>query len=358
MMKTKSSLILALLAVALFAGCAQLMPRTDSQIAAEVQNKINADQSLPNKQITIRADKGVITLSGAVGSDAERTAAAADAAAISGVKTVVNNLTVGSTVADAAPVAPVAPAPAMTPAPAAPRVRRVASSAPVLHRAPQPARSYESPAPAPAPVAVAPAAPAPSYAPVAAAPAPVPAVEPITVQEGTVFSIRLTDRIDTNVNHAGDVFRGTLDSPIMIGDKVAIPQDADVTGRITEARQQGHYTGSSQLALELTQVSYNGKTYQIRTDQYTRQTGSRTKGTVGKVGGGAAIGAVLGGIIGGGKGAAIGAASGAGVGGAAQTIQKPEPIVLPSETQLSFRLENSVTVAPSNSSRADRRFER
>ena len=184
-------------------------------------------------------------------------------------------------------------------------------------------------------------------------PAPEPA--PVTVQEGTVFSIRLIDGIDTSRNHAGDVFRGTLDSPIMVGDKVAIPADADVTGRITEAKQQGHYTGSSGLALELTQVSYNGKTYQLRTDQYTRQTGSRTKGTAAKVGGGAAIGAVLGGIIGGGKGAAIGAASGAGVGGAAQTISKPEPIRLPSETQLSFRLENSLTVAPASSARADRR---
>src|SRR5262249_31250476 len=70
--------------------------RTDQQIAADVQNKINADASFPDKQLTETADNGVVTLSGTVSSETARNAAATDAAKVEGVKTVVNNLVVAS----------------------------------------------------------------------------------------------------------------------------------------------------------------------------------------------------------------------------------------------------------------------
>jgi hypothetical protein len=177
--------------------------------------------------------------------------------------------------------------------------------------------------------------------------APPPPVK-LTIQEGTMLSVRLVDPIDTERNHEGEPFRATLDGPITVDDQIAIPADADVKGVIVAAKQEGHYTGQSALALELTQISYNGHTYNLHTAQYTRQGSSRSKNTAAKVGTGAAVGAVLGGIFGGGKGAAIGAASGAGVGGAAQTINRPDPIRLPSETVINFRLESPVTVAASS----------
>jgi hypothetical protein len=169
----------------------------------------------------------------------------------------------------------------------------------------------------------------------------------LTIQEGTSISVRLVDPIDTDRNHEGEPFRATLDGPITVDDQVAIPADADVKGVIVAAKQEGHYTGQSALALELTQISYNGHTYNLHTSQYTREGRSRSKNTAAKVGTGAAVGAVLGGIFGGGKGAAIGAASGAGVGGAAQTIDRPDPIRLPSETVLNFRLQSPITVSAS-----------
>src|SRR6185437_15401636 len=77
------------------AGCKRATPaRTDAQIASDVQNKINADNNLPDKQLTINANNGVVTLTGNVSTDAARTTAASDAAQVEGVKTVVNNLEV------------------------------------------------------------------------------------------------------------------------------------------------------------------------------------------------------------------------------------------------------------------------
>lgn len=359
-MKAKLSLTIltALLAAAILVGCTQ--GRSDAAIAGDVQGKINADSGVATKQVTVQSANGVITLSGAVASDAERAAAANDAAQVAGVKTVINNLTVGTQSAQAQPPADAAPAqqepaaqPARTkPAPAA-RQTRHDEAPPLRHRSGgSSVPSYDqttttaSAAPAPAPSTPA-AMPSPTYSSNMSAASAPPAPVKLTVPDGTMLSVRLVDPIDTERNHEGESFRATLDGPITVDDQIAIPADADVKGVIVAAKQEGHYTGQSALALELTQVSYNGHTYNLQTSQYTRQGSSRSKNTAAKVGTGAAVGAVLGGIFGGGKGAAIGAASGAGVGGAAQTIDHPDPIRLPSETVINFRLQNPVTVAAS-----------
>jgi hypothetical protein len=179
-----------------------------------------------------------------------------------------------------------------------------------------------------------------------AAPAPPPPPRPVTVESGTIFNIRMIDPVDTGRNHAGDSFRATLDSPISLGDKIVIPEGADVVGRIADLKDAGHFACQPQLALELVSLSVNGRKYTLHTNQYTRQGVSRGSNTAKKVGAGAAIGAVIGGIAGGGKGAAIGAATGAGVGGGVQAASKPQQVRIESEALLSFRLENPITVMP------------
>src|SRR5438270_2187854 len=102
------------LSVALATGCTKTQNasnRPDSQVATDVQSKINGDANLPNKQITVNANNGTVSLSGSVGSETERMTAANDAAQVDGVKTVVNNLTVASAGATMPPE-PAASAPA------------------------------------------------------------------------------------------------------------------------------------------------------------------------------------------------------------------------------------------------------
>src|SRR3954453_14020832 len=84
-----SVLLLASLALT---GCSKFSARSDSQVASDVQSKLNSDSNIQNKQISVAADKGVVTLSGTVASDMERMAAANDAGQVEGVKTVGNNL--------------------------------------------------------------------------------------------------------------------------------------------------------------------------------------------------------------------------------------------------------------------------
>jgi hypothetical protein len=155
----------------------------------------------------------------------------------------------------------------------------------------------------------------------------------------------MIDSIDSERNKPGETFRASLDAPLSLEGNVVVPKGADVEGRIAEAQSAGHFTGRSELALELTHITVHGRAYELHTNQYTREGSSRGKRTAATVGGAAAAGAVIGAIAGGGKGAAIGAATGAGAGTAVQAVTKGQQIKIPSETVLEFRLTSPLRVA-------------
>jgi hypothetical protein len=355
--------IMAVLALAVAVGCSRA--RNDAQVIGEVVTRINSDPKISEKHIAIMSSNGVVTLSGAAATEEERAQAAADAAQVEGVKTVVNNLLISappSMQASALPPAEEEQPVAKAPAPRA-RVTKPTAYRETRHDSSKSAKSSPNSAgdmpiissgPATYTASTAAVAPMPvSNVSTTSRPAPPPPPPPppavITVESGTMLNIRMIDPVDTGRNRPGDSFRATLDSPITVGDKVVIPEGADVIGRIAELKDSGHFSGQPGLALELASLSVNGRKYTIHTNQYARQGASRGASTAKKVGAGAAIGAIIGGIAGGGKGAAIGAASGAGVGGGVQAASKPTSVRVESEALLSFRLESPVSVTPVSS---------
>ncbi len=308
--------------------------RPDAQIATDVQNKINSDGGVPDKQVTINANNGVVTLSGSVSSDAARNAAANDAAQVEGVKTVVNNLEVGT--ASAANNTPPATGAGRRALPAPPAPEKKAS--PWHSYKGSPARNTEAKTTTMKTVCV------PrclhrryhssrrkynSYDNTAttSTPPPPPVPQPVTVPTGTQLSVRLTDQLDSEKSQVGDVFHGSISSPITIEGKTVVPTSADVEGRVVEVKSAGRFAGQSDLVIELTRLHMNGKSYSIQTDRWSKQGNGRGKATAAKVGGGAAVGAILGGIFGGGKGAAIGAAAGAGAGTGVSAATKGQQII-------------------------------
>jgi hypothetical protein len=56
------------------------------------------------------------------------------------------------------------------------------------------------------------------------------------------------------------------------------------------------------------------------------------------------LGAIIGAVAGGGKGAAIGTVAGAGAGGATRGVMKGKGITFPTESVLSFKLQEPLTV--------------
>jgi hypothetical protein len=354
-------LTLALLVtVAIMSGCSKSAnvsgeERTDAQVAGDVQTRISSDPALSGKQISINANKGVITLSGTVDSDAEVTSALNDAQQAQGVKQVISRLNVQQ--AAAAP----APEPQAEEQPA-PRHRETASSRASSsrtrsrHTLPSSSSSYASSEPS-TPTTTASNSPDTSSSNIGAnsaantytPPPPPPPPQKVTVPAGTVFQVRTVEGLSSERNHEADVWHGTLNSDVVVDDQTVIPAGADVEGRVMEAHAATHYSGGASLVLDLERVSFNGKTYNIATDTWERKGDTRGKNTAEKVGGGAAIGAILGGIIGGGKGAAIGATAGAGAGAGANTVTKGQKVELRPETLVSFRLQNPISVMPSAS---------
>lgn len=322
----------------------------DNQVTSQIQSKLNEDSGLQGKQIAVQTSAGVVTLSGAVENDAQRTAASRYASAVPGVKQVVNNL-------DIAQPAP-APAPeptAQTPPPQP--ERRVAERKPTAMkrraRTPVETASYDPPPRASTmaqdqgpPPAQAPAAPAP--------PPPPPAPKKVTIPQGTTLAIRLVDAIDSEKSQPGETFRATLDSPLSSEGEVAIPAGYDVQGHIVDVKSAGKFAGKSELVLQLDRIMVGSKSYSVQTDQYRREGSSRGKNTAEKVGAGAAIGAIIGGLAGGGKGAGIGAAAGGGLGGGVQAATKGQQIKLPTETVLNFTLQSPVTVTVAEGPNANR----
>src|SRR5208337_2758462 len=128
----------------------------------------------------------------------------------------------------------------------------------------------------------------------------------ITIPDGTVLSIRMLDTLNSETANPGDAFRATLNSSIEVDGKVVIPADADINGRVIDAHAAGKFKGAGLLTIELVKVSFNGRSYPIYTDRWSKETSGRGKNTAEKVGGGAALGAIIGALAGGGKGAGVG----------------------------------------------------
>jgi hypothetical protein len=194
------------------------------------------------------------------------------------------------------------------------------------------------PAPAPAPpTRLAPA-------PVAQA-QPIPAGGTVTIPAGQSILVRMIDGVDSSKNHVGDIFHASLETDLTINNGLVARKGTDVYGRLAEAKEAGHISGSSELQLELTRMVIDGRDYPLVSSDYTLQGKGRGSNTAKKVGGGAALGAIIGAVAGGGKGAAIGAGVGAGAGGAVQVLTRGQQVKVPSETLLEFRLQQPATVA-------------
>src|SRR5438876_2767326 len=191
----------------------------------------------------------------------------------------------------------------------------------------------------------------------AAAPAPTPPSAPVatvanadpggtvTIPAGQSLLVRMIDGVDSSKNHVGDVFHASLETDLTIGNTVVARKGTDVYGRLAEAKEAGHFSGSSELQLELTRIVIDGKDYPVVSSDYSLQGKGRGSNTAKKVGGGAVAGAIIGAIAGGGKGAAIGAGVGSAAGAGVQVLTKGQQVKVPSETLLEFRLQQPITVA-------------
>ena len=359
MHRSIATFITAAALLATIVGCSSA--RSDVAITTDVQSRMFADPQTKSANVSVTADHGSITLSGQVADDATRDEIFKVAQQTPGVKNVYDRMTVQQQAAAALVPAPVPELPP-TNVPSRSKAREQESKRQQNQQASrrdsaprQQARAAIQP-PAPAqtryegqPQVLSPAPTAQASAPVAApapAPQPPPPPQPLRVEipGGTPVRVQLIDPVDTAVNHAGDVFRASLATPIVVDDQVVVPTGTDVFVKLVDASSAGRMKGQSTVQLQLARLEYQGTAYTLSSDDYTQAGKSRGKRTAETIGGGAAIGAIIGAIAGGGKGAAIGAGVGGAGGTAAQAATHGEQVRLPAETKLDFTLQEPVTV--------------
>jgi len=169
-----------------------------------------------------------------------------------------------------------------------------------------------------------------------------------TIGTGTSISVRTNETIDVKKSD-GRVFAGVVDQDVMDANgSVAIPKGSNAELIVKNA-------SNKDLTLDLESVSVNGQRYAVTADASSISSGQRdgigkNKRTAEFLGGGAALGAIIGALAGGGKGAAIGAAVGAGAGAGTQSLTRGKTVKVPSESLLTFRLEQPIAMGAAHNS--------
>lgn len=175
-----------------------------------------------------------------------------------------------------------------------------------------------------------------------AAPPPQQAAYGITIPADTPITVRMIDGVNSETSHLGQTFRASIDEPIFINGQQIVPRGADVMTKLVEDQQSGKIEGRTVETLALVSITVNGQTIPVTSTEVRTESGSRGNRSAGVIGGGAALGAIVGALAGGGKGAAIGATSGAALGTGAQVLTKGQTVKIPSETRLTFRLQQPI----------------
>jgi hypothetical protein len=166
----------------------------------------------------------------------------------------------------------------------------------------------------------------------------------VTLLPGTAVTVRLSGAVGSKLSANGYHFSAAVATPVEVDGKVVLPAGAEALGRIVEAVPQSRFKGAAVLRLVLETVTVNNNSYDVKTGSFDCYLKGKGKRTATLISGGAGGGALIGGLAGGGKGALIGAALGAGAGTAGSAYTGEDEIVLPTESTLSFKLAEPLTV--------------
>jgi hypothetical protein len=169
---------------------------------------------------------------------------------------------------------------------------------------------------------------------------------PLTIQPGTLFSIRTSEPLDSRRLKGGETFQANLAQDMYQGQYLAIPRGAVLQGRVVGVKKPGALRGDAGFALQITSLTLGGQTYPVLTDTFATDTHGKGGYTTANTVGGAAIGALIGAVAGRGPGAAIGAVAGGAAGLGMSAASDGPREIMPPETLLTFHLRGPLTVSP------------
>ncbi len=175
----------------------------------------------------------------------------------------------------------------------------------------------------------------------------------LTIPAGTVVIMRLNEPLSSDHNQIGDQFTGVLEQPIVVNGWVVARRGQTVVGQVKSVKKAGRVVGTSQLGVELTNLTLvDGEQAPVLTELWKASGGTSHGADAATIAGGTGLGAAIGAAADWGRGAAIGAGAGAVAGIGAVLLTRGRPTILEPESQLTFRLVDPVKVDTANSQQA------
>jgi hypothetical protein len=318
--------------------------RTDDQISNDIHTKLLASAELRPLALGVWVQNGMVTLSGAVPTDALRQKADALVWSVPGVKALQDQLSISTTgsaaetqsgqSSQAAPPPPGPPPPPPTaeqlaepPTGPSPNADSGENPSPQAQQT-QPSYPEENPAQEP------------NESPEQAANQPM-----VTLAAGTPLYVMMQQTVDSKHTQPGDRFRAVVVQDVAAGNgAIAIPRGAYVDGVVIDARPAGKLKGRPKLVLRFTNLDIGPASYGLVNSSWSAQGPGKGGNTAATVAGTTAFGAITGGIIGGGPSALLGGVLG-GLGGAGLSALSSGPrLLIPAESVITVHLGAALDV--------------
>jgi hypothetical protein len=175
----------------------------------------------------------------------------------------------------------------------------------------------------------------------------------LTVPAGTILLIRMNNYLSSDQNRIGDQFSAVLENPVVVNGWVVARRGQVLVGQVKEARKAGRVKGTSELGVELTDMTVvDGRQLPILTELWKGSGGTSHGQDAATIGTTTGLGALIGAAADWGTGAAIGAGAGAVAGIGAVLLTRGHPTILEPEEQLSFRLVDPIRINTTQSQQA------
>lgn len=166
----------------------------------------------------------------------------------------------------------------------------------------------------------------------------------VTLQPGTSLAIRLEESVSTDRNRSGDMFRASLDSPLIVNGFVLAERGARVLGRIEKAKRARLLESRPELSLRLTEISMaDGQRATIETAPREQKGAHTSVGSTSKMAAGAAYGAVVGALTGAARGAGF-VSDDVGMRKGTLIAANKRSLVLTTGARLTFRVARPLTI--------------
>ena len=96
----------------------------------------------------------------------------------------------------------------------------------------------------------------------------------ITLPEGTVISVRIADKINSNHNQIGDIFTGMVDPSVLVDSRVVIPRGTEAQLQMVEDKKGGHLHGNAEIEVELISLVIDEKKSDADSDVAKKKKGA------------------------------------------------------------------------------------